>query len=74
MLRSGKVISKRMEKTIQNIKKILHIGPKKVKHQESESFYTIEPKVEEKVVTTKVELKRDNIRGNDDCLPIVHRG
>ena len=74
MLHSVKVISKIMEKTIQNIKKILHIGPKKVKHEESESFYTIEPKVEEKVVTTKVELKRDNITGAEECLPIVHRG
>ena len=74
MLHSVKVISKIMEKTIQNIKKILHIGPKKVKHGESEGFYTVEPKVEEKVVTTKVELKRDNITGAEECLPIVHRG
>ena len=74
MLHSVKVISKIMEKTIQNIKKILHIGPKKVKHEESESFYTIEPKVEEKVVTTVVELTSDNITGADNCLPIVQRG
>ena len=66
--------SKIMEKTIQNIKKIFHIGPKKAKNEESESFFTVEPTVEEKVVTTQVELKRDNITGNNDCLPIVHRG
>ena len=63
-----------MEKTIQNIKKILHIGPKKVKHEESKSFYTVEPKVAEKVVTTVVELKKENITGAEDFLPIVHRG
>ena len=63
------VLSKIMEKF-----RISHIGPKKVKHEESESFYTVEPKAEEKVVTTKVELKRENITGAEDYLPIVQRG
>ena len=55
-----------MEKTILNIKKILHIGPKKVKQEERKNFNTMEPKVEETVVTTKVELKRENITGAED--------
>ena len=52
-----------MEKTIKNIKKILHIGPKKVKHEKSEDASTEKPNMQQKVLTTKVELTREDIPG-----------
>ena len=52
-----------MEKTIQNIKKILHIGPKKSKGDLSENGSSEKQKVQQKVLTTKVELTREDIPG-----------
>ena len=52
-----------MEKTIQNIKKILHIGPKKSKGDLSENGSSEKPKVQQKVLKTKVELTRGDIPG-----------
>ena len=55
-----------MEKNIQNIKKIVHIGTEKVKREERENFNTMEPKVEDTAVTAKVEFKRKNKKGAED--------
>ena len=65
-----------MEKTINNIKKILHIGPKKVKQEKIEDSSTEKLKVQQKVLTTKVELTREDIPGAKprDYEPIVSRG
>eukprot|EP00092_Neocalanus_flemingeri_P020518 GFUD01022231.1.p1 GENE.GFUD01022231.1~~GFUD01022231.1.p1 ORF type:complete len:519 (+),score=136.93 GFUD01022231.1:269-1825(+) len=65
-----------MEKTIENIKKILHIGPKKVKHEEIKELPIEKPKVQQKVLTTKVELTREDIPGAKprDYEPIVYKG
>jgi len=65
-----------MEKTIDNIKKILHIGPKKVKQKKIEDSSTEKPKVQQKVLTTKVELKREDTAGANprDYETIVYRG
>jgi hypothetical protein len=52
-----------MEKTIQNIKKILHIGPKKSKGELSENGSSEKTKVQQKVLTAKVELTREDIPG-----------
>ena len=52
-----------MEKTIQNIKKILHRGPKKSKSDLSENGSSEKQKVQQKVLTTKVELTREDIPG-----------
>jgi len=48
-----------MEKTISNIKKILHIGPKKVKDDNFKNDANDAPKMQEKVMTTKIELSRE---------------
>ena len=50
-----------MEKTISNIKKILHIGPKKVKDDNFKNDENDAPKMQEKVMTTKIELNREEI-------------
>jgi hypothetical protein len=52
-----------MDKTIQNIKKILHIGPKKSKADLIENGSSEKQKVQQKVLTTKVELTREDIPG-----------
>ena len=52
-----------MDKTIENIKKILHIGPKKRKEEKVEDYSGEKPKVQEKVITTKVEVTREEIPG-----------
>jgi len=53
-----------MDKTIKNIKKILHIGPKKTKNGNSEEDDSNgKAKMQQKVLTTKVELTREEIPG-----------
>jgi len=63
-----------MDKTIENIKKILHIGPKKRKEEKVEDYSGEKPKVQEKVITTKVEVTREEIQGAkpQDYEPIVY--
>ena len=65
-----------MDKTIENIKKILHIGPKKGKQEKIEDFSEEKPKVKEKVITTKVEVTREDIPGakTRGYETIDHRG
>ena len=60
-----------MDKTIENIKKILHIGPKKGKQEKIEDFSEEKPKVKEKVITTKVEVTRGK---PEDYEPVDYRG
>ena len=52
-----------MDKTIQNIKKVLHIGQKKSKGDLIENGSSEKQKVQQKVLTTKVELTREDIPG-----------
>jgi len=66
-----------MEKTIDNIKKILHIGPKKVKNQKNDESNTEKQKqkVEQKMITTKVEMTKEERAGkkSEDYEPFVTR-
>ena len=65
-----------MEKTIQNIMKILHIGHKKSKGDLSENGSSEKQKVQQKVLTTKVELTRKDIPGAKprDCETVAFTG
>ena len=51
-----------MEKTINNIKKILHIGPKISKDEND--YGEDKKKLKEKVLTTKVELSKKDFDSN----------